>query len=212
MAPSIVLYGNGPLTSPYVFSVFIALEEKQLPFELRLLALGRDEHKTPDYAERSVTSRVPALVHDGFWLSESSAITEYLEETFAPPAYARMYPADPKERGRVRMVQALVRSDFLPIREERSTDTVFQSAPIEPLSERALSAVQRLYRVAEQLVPSGDRTIASEFSIADIDLAMMLQRLLANRDPMPVPLAQYTARVWQRPSVQRWLQLVAASR
>jgi len=212
MSPSIVLYGNGPLTSPYVFSVFVALEEKQLPFELLLLALDRDEHKAPDYAARSLTNRVPALVHDGFWLSESSAITEYLEETFPPPGYARLYPADAKERARVRMVQALIRSDFLPIREERSTDTVFQGAPVKPLSDRALAAVQRLYRIAEQLVPGGERTIASEFSIADVDLAMMLQRLLANRDPIPEPLARYAAMIWQRPSVQKWLQRVAAGR
>ena len=206
---SLVLYGNRPLTSPYVFSVFVALEEKQLPFELRPLDLQRAEHHTPDYVAKSVTNRVPSLVHDGHWLSESSAITEYLEETFAPPAYARLYPEDPKERARVRMVQALIRSDFLPIREERSTDTVFQGAPIETLSERALAAVQRLYRVAGQVVPAGDRTIAAEFSIADVDLAMMLQRLLANRDPMPEPLAAYASRIWQRPSIRKWLERLA---
>ncbi len=203
---AITLYGNKPLTSPYVFSVFVALEEKKLRFELRLLDLATGEHRARDYVETSLTNRVPALVHDGFCISESSAITEYLEEAFPAPKYAQLYPKGPHERARVRMVQALVRSDFMPIREERSTDTVFQGAPVAPLSESARAAVERLYRIAGQLIPEAGRTVASEFSIADVDLAMMLQRLLANGDEVPDTLASYARTVWERPAVQKWLE------
>jgi len=205
MKPSLVLYGNEPLSSPYVFSVFVALEEKGLPFEFRLLSLKEGEHLDTEYVSRSLTNRVPTLTHKEFSISESSAINEYLEERFPPPKYARLYPDDVKERAKVRMVQALMRSDFMPIREERATDTVFQSEPIQALSSGAQASVDRLYRIAAQLVSGAQGTIAESFSIADVDLSMMLQRLLANGDPMPGPLAAYATAIWQRPSVLKWL-------
>jgi glutathione S-transferase len=201
----IVLYGNTPLTSPYVMTAFVALEEKGLPFSFEYLALGKSEQLAPGYAKASVTNRVPSLVQGDFWLSESSAICEYLEEAFPPPKYARLYPADLKERARVRMVQALIRSDFMAIREERSTETVFQGAPKEALSLVASAQVERLYRIASELLPDGKASIASTFSIADVDLSTMLQRLAHNGDPIPAPLASYVRTTWQRPSIQKWL-------
>lgn len=205
MSDPIILYGNKPITSPYVFSVFVALEEKGLDYELRLLSLDAGEHLEKQYAANSLTNRVPALVHGDFWLSESSAIVEYLEEIFPPPQYARLYPADPRQRARVRMIQGLIRSDFLPIREERSTETVFQRANAGSLSLAALGSVERLFRIAGQLVSGGGSTVAGEFSIADVDLSMLLQRLIANRDPVPQPLMDYANAIWERPSVRKWL-------
>lgn len=207
MSEPIVLYGNKPVTSPYVFSVFVALEEKALSYELRLLSLEGGEHLEKEYVANSLTNRVPTLVHGDFWLSESSAIVEYLEETFPPPQYARLYPADPRQRARVRMVQGLIRSDFSTIREERSTETVFQRASAGSLSLAALGSVERLFRIAGQLVSGAGSTIAGEFSIADVDLAMMLQRLIANRDPVPQPLVDYANAIWDRPSLRKWLAL-----
>jgi glutathione S-transferase len=204
MSAAIVLYGNKPLSSPYVFSVFVALEEKGLPFELRQLSLAEGEHLDPQYVAHSVTNRVPTLIHKDFWISESSAITEYLEDLFPAPKYARLYPENVKDRARVRMVQAMLRSDFTAIRDERSSDTVFQGAPAGSLSMAAVAAMERLYRLAFNLL-SGRSTIADGFSIADVDLAMMLQRMLANGDPMPEPLAAYATAIWERPSVRKWL-------
>jgi glutathione S-transferase len=223
MRPQIVLYGNTPITSPYVMSVFVALEEKRLPFELELLDLTEGEQHDPDFVRRSITGRVPTLfIADpiaegaavrpgteprGVWLSESVAITEYLEERFPPPQHARLYPADLQERARVRMLQGLIRSDFMALREERSTETIFQGAPSRPLSETAEAARVRLIRVATALVGEGQASIASEFSIADLDLATMLQRLVHNRDPISEILVDYARSIWKRPSVEKWLAL-----
>jgi glutathione S-transferase len=205
MSAKLVLYGNSPLSSPYVLSVFVALEEKGLTFDFERISLERGEHHSDDYVTKSLTNRVPALCDGDFWLAESSAMTEYLEERFPPPEYTRLYPEDIRERARVRMVQALVRSDFMPIREERSTETVFQRAPVKPLSAEARTHVERLTRIASRLVGGAGSSVASSFSIADVDLSMMLQRLIANGDPMPAPLVDYAQSVWQRPSIRKWL-------
>ena len=206
MASDIELFGNTPVTSPYVLTVYAALLEKGLPFELRLLNLKQGQQHDPEFVAHSVTNRVPTLRHAGAWLSESLAITEYLEEAFPPPRYARLYPEDLLERARVRMVQGLIRSDFMPIREERSTETVFYSDPIRPLSPQADAARLRLIRIAQSVL-QGRGSIASNFSIGDIDLATMLQRLVHHGDPVPEALAQYARAIWQRPSVQKWLAL-----
>jgi len=207
MKNDIVLYGNRPVTSPYVMSVFVALNEKGLDFQFELLDLGAGEQHTSEYVARSVTNRVPTLKIEGEYLSESSAITEFLEERFAPGKFPRLYPADLHERARVRMAQALIRSDFMPIRVERSTETIFQNAAIAPLSPEALESKARLERIALALLTHGSGYVASEFSIADVDLATLLQRLVANGDNISPLLIEYANRIWQRPSVTKWLAL-----
>jgi glutathione S-transferase len=204
MPDDLVLYGNKGWTSPYVFSAFVTLREKGLPFEVRLLDLGAREHDQPGYRDPSVTGRVPALQHGGFWLAESSAIDEYLEDAFPPPGHPRLYPADARERARVRMVQALVRSDFMPVRAERSTGTLFSGEPAAPLSAEARAAADRLARIAGSLVRPGG-FVASHFTPADADLALMLMRLVANRDHLPAPLATWAKEIFARPSVAAWL-------
>lgn len=207
MQKELVLFGNTPLTSPYVMSVFVALEEKGLPFQFELLDLERgDQHQEP-FVTQSITNRVPALRHGDFWLAESTAILEYLDERFAAPEYPALYPKDIQQRALVRMVQGLVRSDFLVIREERSTETFFQRVPTQPLSAKAEKAKQRLLRIAQRLIGDGRATLADEFSIADVDLATLLMRLVANGDPTPEFVAHYARGIFRRPSVRKWLAL-----
>lgn len=200
----IVLYGNVGLTSPYVLSVFVALEEKGIPYELRLIDLGRGEQHGAEFLGNSITGRVPVLQYKDFFLVESTAITEYLEEVFTAPAYVNLYPVNGRERALVRMVQALVRSDFLPIREERSTETIFQGKPAHPLTEAAQQSVERLLRISSRLI-KGPAYITGAFTLADVDLATMLQRLVKNGDPVPTAIREYADFVWERPSIQRWL-------
>lgn len=200
----LILWGEKNYYSPYVFSCFVALTEKGVPFELRTFDLFAGEHRQGEYAARSITGRVPSLQHGDLWLAESSAIDEYLEEIFPPPRYARLYPASPADRARARQIQAWVRSDLMPLREERPTSSVFMRDPVKPLSEAGRAAAERVVHAAEALLPPGASFLFGEFSIADADLAMMLQRLVANGDPVPARIRDYAHRVWERPSVQAW--------
>lgn len=205
MAEELVLYGNDAWESPYVFSSFVVLKEKGIRFRMELVSLERGEHHRPEYRDRSVTGRVPALRHGDFWLAESSAIDEYLDEAFPPPAHPRLYPEDRRERARVRMVQAFLRSDLAPLRAERPTSTLFGTVAARPLGPEASEAAERFLRIARALVPAADRFVASRFSPADPDLALMIQRLAANGDPVPDALRGYASAIWSRPSVREWL-------
>ena len=84
MPDDLVLYGNDAYTSPYVFSAFVTLREKNVPFRLELLSLEKREHDRPEYARPSFTGKIPALRHGDFWVAESSAIDEYVDEAFPP--------------------------------------------------------------------------------------------------------------------------------
>ncbi|RQS16324.1 glutathione transferase [Burkholderia sp. Bp9002] len=198
------LYADAQYTSPYAMSVYVALQEKSLPFELVTIDLGNRAHFAPDYAATSLTQRVPTLLHDGFALSESSAITEYLDETFPG---ARLYPADRQQRARARQVQAWLRSDLMPIRAERSTEVVFYGPSREPLSGLAQAASKKLFAAADALLAPGAANLFGDWCIADVDLAVMLNRLVLNDDPVPTRLADYARAQWERPSVQRWVKL-----
>src|SRR5262249_42899388 len=117
----LTLWVDAFFISPYAFSSFVALEEKGLPYDVHEVAMHKAENRAPDYARRSLTARVPMLRHGDLHLSESSAIAEYLDDTF--PNTPRLLPADVRQRARARQVMAWVRSDLMPIREERSTNT-----------------------------------------------------------------------------------------
>jgi glutathione S-transferase len=202
--PKLELYADAQYASPYAMSVFVALQEKSLPFTLHTVDLDTQANRAAQYAATSLTQRVPTLIHDGFALSESSAITEYLDEAFPDPA---LYPEDRRERARARQVQAWLRSDLMPIRMERSTEVVFFRPVEAPLSPAAQDAARKLFAAAEALLSHGQPYLFGAWCIADVDLALMLNRLVLNGDAVPQPLADYARYQWQRPSVQRWLAL-----
>jgi glutathione S-transferase len=202
----LILHGDARMMSPYVLSSYVALREKGLPFELQLLSLQDQEHHRPEYRDRSLTGRVPALQHGDFWLSESSAIDEYLEEAFPPPRYARLYPEALRDRARARQIQAWLRSDLLPIREQRTTASIFYRESAKPFTAAGQTSAERLLRIADVLVPEGATSIFGAFTIVDVDLAIMLYRLIANDDPVPGKLSHYAAAQWQRPSVREFVE------
>jgi glutathione S-transferase len=118
----------------------------------------------------------------------------------------RLYPADPRDRARARQIQAWVRSDLMPIRDERPTFVVFNGARRPALSAAARDAAEQLFTAALTLLDGRTDNLFGAWSIADVDLAMMLQRLIALGDPVPQRLVDYAAHQWRRPSVERWLR------
>lgn len=199
------LYVDSQFSSPYAMSAFVALEVSGRPFELRQLNLSEGDHQQARYAVTSLTQRVPTAVHEGFAVSESSAIAEYVHE-LAPDA--GLYPMNLQARARVRQVQAWLRSDFSGLTAERNSYVVFYGARTDqPLSNKASLIVGKLFTAADILLPDESSHVGGQWSIADVDLAFMLQRLVANGDAVPDKLANYARIQWRHASIQRWMQL-----
>jgi len=202
--PTTILYTDANFFSPYAMSAFITLSEKNIPFKTVPVDLSRGEHLGAAFTDISLTHRVPTLIHNGFALTESSAIDEYLEELFPQPP---VYPRDLQLRAKAREVQAWLRSDLLPIRAERPTEAVFNGGKFAALSTEAQAAAQKLFTAANRLLVHGQEHLFGEWCIADSDLALMLNRLVMHGDAVPEHLQRYAQQQWQRPSLQAWLAL-----
>ncbi|MFD1802280.1 glutathione transferase [Mixta tenebrionis] len=203
--PLIKLWTDASFYSPYAMSVYVALREKGLSFTLQPVDLAQQQQRAPEYAALSLTRRVPMLALDEMRLSESSAIVEYLEECFPAPDYKRLYPRDREKRARARELQAWLRSDFMPLRQQRPGEVLFAGKKYSPLTEDARQSAATLIEGAQRLLGAGQQNLFGEWSIADTDLAVMLNRLALHGDELPDNLAYYAWFQWQRASVQLWL-------
>jgi glutathione S-transferase len=92
----------------------------------------------------------------------------------------------------------------MPLRLERSTEVVFYGSKAAPLSAVARAAAEKLFSAATALLPGDGGNLCGQWCIADVDLALMLNRLVLHGDPVPERLAAYASSQWLRPTVQKW--------
>lgn len=92
-------YGSG---SPFAWRVWLALEHKKIPYEMKTISFSSGELTQPEYLAINPRHKVPAIVDEGFALYESTAIVEYLEEKFS--SGARLFPQDTTQRALVRRI------------------------------------------------------------------------------------------------------------
>lgn len=205
-AAECTLYAETLWISPYVFSSFVALQEKGVPFDVEEVALVRGEHFLPEYRDAAITARVPSLEHRGFRLGESSAIAEYLEEAYPAPLYPRLLPANVQERARARELMAWLRSDLAALRDERPSVTIFYPFTMSPLTAAARRDADKLLRIAEAVLPENGDTLFETWSLVDSELSFMLQRLIANGEAVPERVHAYARLQWERPSARTFVQ------
>ncbi len=96
------------------YRVRIALNLKGLQYESAPVHLVRNggEQYARQYLVMNPQGLVPTLEHDSLAISQSVAIIEYLEESFAEPA---LLPADAPGRARVRALALLVACEIQPL-------------------------------------------------------------------------------------------------
>jgi glutathione S-transferase len=206
----LTLYADQTWESPWAFHAMVALEELRVPYKLDPIRRPIAKDIGDQLRDRALLGKVPCLVDGDFWLTESSAISEYLAEKFAPPAHPRLLPSDPQQRARARQVMSWLRTSLMPLREDRPTSSVFMKPVTTPLSERAKQSSAELLGVTEKLLVDDRSTLFDEWSIADADLALMLMRLVGNGDPVPARVAAYTRAQWERPSIRSYLAHIPA--
>lgn len=208
MSDAVKLYGDASWECPWTFHVVVALEELRVRYTLELPHRPRSDDLRREMRAHAYLDSTPCLVHGDFWMTESSAITEYLAEVFAPPAHPRILPGDPRERGRARQVMSWLRTSLRTLRDERPASSVFLRPVTAPLGERARLDAEILTNTALALLPEGQTSLFSEWCIADVDLALALTRLIANSDPTPQRLVDYARAQWGRPSVRKYLAYI----
>ena len=106
--------------SSAAFRLRIALNLKGLKPERRYIHLANNAHRTDEYRAINPQGFVPFMIDDdGFELSQSLAMIEYLDETHPEPA---LMPTDIKARAFARSVAQLIACDIHPVNNKRILD------------------------------------------------------------------------------------------
>ncbi len=196
----LTLYVDGYFANPFDATCFITLTEKQLPFSIARALLRDGQGLPPGLASKTAISRVPALQHGDFVLTESIAIAEYLEDMF--PEH-RVFPADPRGRARARQIMAWVRFDLRELRYERPWWTTIYPATLPPLSANAAREAAELVEVVGRLI--SQRDLAS-WNIAHADLALTLSRIRPDDVPIPERVLAFLDATRAHPSVRAYIE------
>jgi glutathione S-transferase len=120
--------------------------------------------------------RVPALVHAGFVVYETQAITRYVDDGFEGP---KLQPQEPRESARCNQIISIVDSyAYWPLVRQVFSNGVFR--PLMKLQadekefQRGLEAAPRVLSALERLAGEGRYLCGHQTSIADIHLAPMI--------------------------------------
>lgn len=77
------------------------LHEKGVPFTYHYIDMGAHEHHGPEFLAINPDGTVPAVIHDGFTMTESTPAMEYIDEAFDGPP---LRPDDPFRRWQMRVL------------------------------------------------------------------------------------------------------------
>jgi glutathione S-transferase len=151
--------------------------------------------------------RVPALVHDGFALYETAAITRYVDRAFAGPA---LQPAEPPALARMDQIIGVVDAyAYWPLVRQVFSHRVFRPRLGRPPDEaeiaKGLEAAPKVLAALERLAADDVFLTGPALSIADLHLGAMLAYFVQAREGDAVlkqhaRLAAWWQHVRQRPS------------
>lgn len=211
--------------------VMLCLAEKGLAADIHHIDLGRFEQHDPAYLALNANGVVPTLVHDGFVVTESTVINEYLDDAFPRPA---LRPATATSRADMRiwgkLVDDVLHVSLRPISFTRFATTLAASmSPDERdamrrrtpkrdiaelwtrVAESPFTEAELAYflRKVEDVLDRMEAVLTRQpwltgdgFSLADINITPYFRRL-----EQLEATALWTA---SRPQVQDWLKRVQA--
>jgi glutathione S-transferase len=214
MSEEPILYVGEKNISSWSMRAWVALTWKGVPFQERTIRLTQDKTR----AERrnvSPTGKLPVLHHAGLVIPDSLAIIEYLEESFPPPSYPALWPADRPLRARARWLAAAMHSGFTRIRDGMSYNLCFLPEVPEAPPE-ALAEAQEVLALWTWALSRADRRggpyLCGAFCAADVMFATMAERLRAFAVPVSdYPLARdYMTAVLAAPPVKAWMDAARA--
>ncbi|MES2980086.1 MAG: glutathione S-transferase family protein [Pseudomonadota bacterium] len=198
---SLVLHFH-PLSS-YCHKVLIALYEKGLPFEGRLLNLGDAAERTA-FLDLWPTGKMPLLVDEGRVVPETSVIIDYLERY---PG-TRMLPDDVDARLEARLWDRLFDQYVMTPMQTIVSDRLRRPEERDPLAvPQAHATLTMSYNLIERHMAGRTWAAGSDFSMADCAAAPSLfyAATLVPFTAEHVNLRAYFERLIARPSVARTL-------
>ncbi|KAJ7071777.1 glutathione S-transferase [Mycena belliarum] len=194
-------------------AVLMVLAEKQVPFELVPIDMGKYEHKTPAYRALQPFAQTPVMDEDGFILFESRAICRYLAEKYADRGTA-LIPTEPKAKARFEQGASIEFANFhpyaVPIIMEGlgkplkggATDKRVYDAAVAGLKERL--AAYEVVLGTQRFIGGDEFTLADVFHVGHgAFLAHAGCDLMTSSGPN---VARWFGEITARPSWTRWVR------
>lgn len=153
------------------YRVRIALNFKKLKYEyipVHLLNDGGEQYRT-DFVQLNPQKEVPTMIHNGFVLSQSLPIIEYLDEVFPEK---RLFPIKPSAKAIVRQICENINSFLHPVNNlkilqylevKHGYQLAEKEAWVQHWSQHGLSATEELVKKY-----GGDFSFGNEITAADI--------------------------------------------
>ena len=166
---------HGYRYSVYVRIVRLVLAEKGVAYD-RVEVNPFAPDRPASYLALHPFGRVPVMVHDGFSLYETGAITRYLDRAFPVPS---LQPASPQALARMDQIIGIVDSyGYWPMVRQVFSHRVFRARTDQPVDqaeiERGLAASAKVLAALESLIEEGPRIGDAPVSLADLHLGAMM--------------------------------------
>ncbi len=167
--------------SPYAWKVWLVLEHKEIPYELKMLSFDRGDTKTPAFLAVNPRAKVPAIVDDGFALRESGVIADYLELRYPVKP---LQPPDAKGRATARLLAAEADSYLAPVVGKLFEITMYakETASPEALAEAQGKVLEELKIYENEF--KGPHLLGA-LSLADFTLFPHVRLLKRLEDRLP---------------------------
>lgn len=152
-------------STPNGWKASIALEELALPYEVKAIALARNEQKEDWFLKINPNGRIPAIVDrdaDDFAVFESGAILVYLAEKTG-----RLMPTDAKGRSVVMQWLMFQMSGIGPMMGQANVFFRYFPEKIQAAIDRYQNESKRLFTVLDGRLKDHEY-LAGDYSIADI--------------------------------------------
>lgn len=151
-----------------------------------------------EYLTKHPFRRVPTLVHDGFVLYETAAITRYIDETFTG---APLQPTGNRARARLTQIIGIIDAyGYWPMVRQVFSHRVFKPCTGQPADESevrsGIVSSERVLGALEALAEGGGFLVADQLTLADLHLAPMMAYFNAAEEGRAVLARHPKLSVW----------------
>lgn len=162
----------------------LCLNEKGVEFASHYVNLHEFEQHSPEYVKVNPNGQVPALIHDGAVITESTLINEYVEDVFPEPP---LRPADPVACWRMRFWTKFVDEYFCPALSILGWQRIIKPM-VEHLTEEEFEAKVRRIPLKEQ---QDKWRIAAKQAFPREQLEDCQRKVAVSLDKIEAALAEY---------------------
>ncbi|CAI2173249.1 12049_t:CDS:2 [Funneliformis geosporum] len=175
----------------YLWPTPNALEELNVPYDIHLINIGKNEQFAPEFLKISPNNKIPAIV-------DQNPPSEFGEGEGAPD----LYPKNPRERARVNEWLFWQVGGLGPMMGQLNH---FTSTNIDYAKERYSKEVDRLFGIMNKRLGEYKYLAGDNYTIASYNWVIYNDKVKAADTPFP-NLKAWLERISERPAVKKAME------